>query len=414
MNTPPLTRRLRLAIVLSHPIQYFSPWIRHIAATAPIELKVFYLWGSGAEARFDRQFGQAIQWDIPLLAGYEHEFIANRSRNPGTHHFRGLDNPQLVPALEAWRPDAILLFGYAYASHLRVMLSRRLARIPLLLRGDSHDLSRPPGWKPKLARWARSILFKRFAGFLAVGRANADYYRRCGVPEARIYFVPHCVDNQRFQAAAAQAALDAVAWRAELGIAANARVVLFAGKFEVKKRPLHLLRAFGDAQTALLGAGRPEAALLFVGSGALESELKSEAGARIGKTIFFAPFQNQSRMPVVYACCDLLVLPSESETWGLVINEAMNLGKPVIVSTHVGCAPDLVRHGETGWLFHAGDIDELTATLTQALLLSPERLAELGCAARKLVGAYSYASATAGLLSSLAAVVPVTEYCVSK
>jgi glycosyltransferase involved in cell wall biosynthesis len=260
------------------------------------------------------------------------------------------------------------------------------------------------------------VLFKRFAGFLAVGRANADYYRRCGVPEARIHFVPHCVDNQRFQTAAAQAALDAMAWRADLGIAANARVVLFAGKFEVKKRPLHLLKAFGKTQAALLGAGRPETALLFVGAGALESELRSEAGARIGKTIFFAPFQNQSRMPIVYACCDLLVLPSESEseTWGLVINEAMNLAKPVIVSTHVGCAPDLVQNGETGWLFHAGDIDELAAAMTQALLLDREQLAAVGWAGRKLVGTYSYESATAGLLSSLTAVVPVNKYCVLK
>lgn len=399
-----MNRRLRLAIVVSHPIQYYSPWFRHLAAHPSLDLKVFYLWDFGVQPRFDPNFKQTFQWDIPLLEGYEHEFVPNRSADHGTHHFRGLDNPGLVPTLHAWRPDAILLFGYTYLSHLRVILSRRLRAIPLLLRGDSHDLARPPGWKQQWKQRVRSLLFKRFAGFLAVGKANADYFRHCGVPEDRIHFVPHCVDNDRFRAAAPQALEEAKAWRTELGIPRDALVVLFVGKFESKKRPMDLLRAFDIASNILTGAGKPEPVLLFVGSGELEGKLQAMAGDRIGKTVFFSPFQNQSEMPKVYAAGDLLALPSCSETWGLAVNEAMNLGRPVIVSDRVGCGPDLVIPEATGWVFKTGDVADLAASLVKALGLGREGLSHRGRSALQRVDAYSYKAASLGLLDTLSKV----------
>ena len=280
-------------------------------------------------------------------------------------------------------------------------------RVPLLLRGDSHDLFRPPGFKSLLARRLRSLVFRRFSAFLAVGSANAEYFRHCGVPDTRIHFVPHCVDNQRFRDAASQAALDAAAWRVELGIAADACVVLFAGKFEPKKRPLDLLAAFGLAQEKVRTKGGQAPVLLLVGSGELEQELRAASGDRIGQTIFFVPFQNQSRMPTVYAMGDLIVLPSYGvgETWGLAINEAMNLAKPVVVSTHVGCGPDLVQQGQTGWVFEAGDIDALAAIIVQALMLDRGSREQMGSAARDRVGNYSYSAATAALLVTLSTVV---------
>lgn len=401
-------RRRRLAIVVSHPIQYFSPWFRHIAGSGAVDLKVFYLWDFGVAQRFDRQFGQVVLWDIPLLDGYEHVFVPNQSRDPGTHRFGGLDNPGLESALAGWRPDAVLLFGYLFKSHLRLLFSWRLRKLPLLMRGDSHELFRPRGVRPVLARLARSLLFRRFAAFLAVGKANAGYFRHSGVPEARIHFVPHCVDNARFREAAPQAALDAAAWRAELGIAADACVVLYAGKFEPKKRPLDLLAAFDLALGEMRRTGGPAAVLLFVGAGALESALRTASGERTGRTVFFAPFQNQTRMPAVYATGDLLVLPSygSGETWGLAVNEAMNLARPVIVSSHVGCGPDLVRDGETGWVFEAGNIAALAAIIARALRLDRARLAQMGAAAREHVADYSYEAATAGLLSILSRLAP--------
>jgi glycosyltransferase involved in cell wall biosynthesis len=391
---------MRLAVVLSHPIQYYSPWFAYLAENAPIDLRVFYLWDFGIARRHDPGFDLALQWDIPLRDGYESEMLPNRSKDPGTHHFSGIDNPGLVSRLSAWRPDAILLFGYAYPSHLRVMFSPGLRRVPLLLRGDSHDAARMPGWKTAASRFARALLFRRFAAFLAVGKANTEYYRRSGVAESKIHFVPHCVDNRRFQSAAADAERGAIEWKRELGIPLDRPVILFAGKFETKKRPLDLLRAF----TKLDGNG----VLLFTGAGPLEGQLKEEAGDRIGRTIFFAPFQNQTRMPVVYSAGEVVVLPSYGvgETWGLAVNEAMNLGRPAIVSTHVGCGPDLVRPGETGWIFEAGSVDGLAAALKDALG-DLARLQGMGRAARDLVSRYSFEAAASGLLAALDKVVPV-------
>lgn len=404
---PPGTRVPRLAIVISHPIQYHSPWFRHLVATGAVELKVFYLWDFGVEPRFDRKFGRSIQWDIPLLDGYEHEFVANRSFDPGTHHFGGLSNPGIVGRIQDWRPDAILLFGYLFRSHFDVMFSGRLRGIPMLLRGDSHDLFRPPGPRSMLKRWARSGLFRRFDAFLAVGAANAEYFRRSRVPQSKIHFAPHCVDNQRFRGAAPQAIQEAAEWRRQMGIPDSLPVVLFAGKFEDKKRTLDLVAAFGIARQRLRQQAGPEPALLLVGSGNLEGRLRAAAGDRLGHTVFMAPFQNQSRMPCVYAACDVLALPSygPGETWGLAVNEAMNLGKPAIVSSHVGCGPDLVHPGETGWIFPAGDIDALAEALVHAIAMDGQLRAKMGAAARRRVSAYSYEAATSGLLRAMSALV---------
>lgn len=391
--------RVRLAVVASHPVQYVAPWMAHLAQCPDLELKVFYLWDFGVVAREDPGFKQAFIWDLPLLEGYCSEFVPNASRHPGTESFGGLYNPSIVPVLRAWQPDVILLIGYAYRSHLQVLLSPRLWRVPMLLRGDSHDLARPGGLRTWASRQARRVLFRRFRGFLAVGRANADYFRNCGVSEDRIVFAPHAVDNDRFRGQAAAVRDQAAAWRLELGIPSSAFVFLFAGKLEDKKRPQDLLAAFSALETP---PSRP-AVLLFVGSGALEARLRDAAGTRVGESIFFAPFQNQRRMPVVYAAGDLLVLPSlgPSETWGLAVNEAMNLGVPAIVSTHVGCGPDLVEEGRTGWTFPAGDVSALAATMRTALETGHTEFEAIRRNVREKVARYSYGAATAAVRDTL-------------
>ena len=393
----------RLAIVLSHPVQYYSPWFRHLAARPELEIKVFYLWDFGVKETTDRTFQTSFVWDIPLLEGYTHEFVPNRSQDPSTHHFRGLDNPRAVHAVVAWKPDAMLLFGYAYKTHLRLILSRQLAQVPFFFRGDSHELWPASGWKPKVLKLLRGLLFRRFTGFLAVGQANAGYFKASGVATSKIHRVPHCVDNDRFQIAAERAEKDAAQWKSELGIPEGATVILFAGKFEDKKRPLDILTAFlGVPLRPPTIDLRPSPALLFVGSGPLESALRVAAGQELGSTVFFAPFQNQLAMPKVYATGDLLVLPSHGrgETWGLAVNEAMNLGRPAIVSSHVGCGPDLILPGETGWIFVAGDVDALRQTLTEALA-DPINLKQMGNRARIHIANYSYDRATEALCEVL-------------
>jgi glycosyltransferase involved in cell wall biosynthesis len=384
---------MKLAIITSHPIQYYAPWFRYIAIAADFSIKVFYLWDFGVTEQVDTGFQQAFQWDIPLLDGYEHEFVPNTSSNPGVYNFWGLQNPDLISQVRNYQPDAVLLMVYNYASLYRLILNWDTRKAPLLFRGDSHRLLPQTGWKASLRRMFISQMYRRFSGCLYVGKANYDYFTYHGVPSKRLFFSPHAVDNQRFFAQAEVAKQQAIAWKKELGIPDKHKVILFAGKFEDKKRPLDLLQAF-------LRAGLTETSLLFVGAGPLEDELKLQAAS--SSSIYFAPFQNQTMMPRTYAIADIVVLPSYSshETWGLAINEAMCLSRPVIVSNYVGCAQDLVHPHKNGLIFPAGDINALTDCLQQALV-NPEKLKAWGEQSSKIISNYSYIQATQGLREAL-------------
>lgn len=384
----------RLAIVLSHPVQYYSPWFQWMAAQRAVDFRVFYLWEFGVTAQRDPQFEQTIKWDLDLLSGYESEFVPNVARDPGTHHFNGLDNPELPARLAAWRPDALLLFGYNWRSHLRALWWARRARVPVVLRGDSHLLGR--GTPNLLRRLALGTLFRQFAAFASVGAANRDYYRAFGVPEKKIFFAPHSVDAARFDAGDAVTRATAARLRSDLGLDSR-RVLLFAGKFHERKQPLELLQAFH-------AVGSRSDALVFVGDGPERTRLEELARTRRDREVRFLPFANQTEMPSRYLAADVFALPSRGgyETWGLAVNEAMHLGLPCLVSDLVGCQRDLVVPGETGWVFPANDSAALAATLRTILRAPREELERIGHAARERVAGYTYAQTTAGLSAALA------------
>jgi glycosyltransferase involved in cell wall biosynthesis len=389
MNSP------RLAIVLSHPNQYYSPWFRWLRAHTTLEFRVFYLWKFGVEAMRDPQFEKTFAWDVELLDGYESEFVPNVARDPGTHHFLGLRNPSLTARLAAWRPGALLLFGYAYTSHLRALAWARCHGVPLIFRGDSHLLGRPalPGWKRNLFR----TLYRQFAALTYVGAANRDYFTALGVPEKKLFFAPHSVNHEHFDPNLAGSRTAAGALRAQLGLAPDTRFVLFAGKLAAAKQPRELLEAF-------LVLDAPGTALVFVGDGEEKNSLLDRARAAPPGRVHFLPFANQSGMPARYLLADLFALPSRGlyETWGLAVNEAMHMGVPCLVSDLVGCQRDLVLDGETGWVCRAGDPAHLREKLAAALALPPAQLEKIKRAAAEKISHYTYAQTTEGLLRALA------------
>jgi len=396
-NPDRMSSPVRLAVVLSHPTQYYSPWFRWLAAHTELELRVFYLWEFGVTAQTDPQFRTAVEWDLDLLSGYAHEFVPNTASRPGTEHFAGLRNPTLTARLAVFYPSVVLLFGYAYASHLRVIAWASFRRIPLIFRGDSHFLGR--GQPPLRTRLALRLLYGRFAAFLPVGAANRDYFETLKVASRRLFFSPHSVDAAHFSPADSKHLHAAAKLKQELRLGPSGRVVLFAGKLIPAKQPRELLAAF-------LTLRPPDTALVFVGDGEEKSGLHALAANAPAGSVHFLPFANQSEMPARYLLADLFVLPSRGhyETWGLAVNEAMHLGVPCLVSDRVGCQRDLVTHGETGWVFSAEDSAALATTLAVALatLADPVARARVRAAVAARIAGYTYTQTTNGLLSALA------------
>ena len=368
--------RLKLAVLTTHPIQYYAPVFRCLADMEGLDVRVFFTWSQASEGKiFDTGFGKSLQWDIPLLEGYNYEFLPNVAGRPGTEHFRGISNPTLLAAIKSWNPDLLLVYGWNNRSHLRAMLHFH-RRLPVLFRGDSTLLDPTPRWRKVLRRHFLQWVYRHVDMAIAVGANNHDYFRWCGLSENCIAFAPHSVDTIRFTEPAVSHEREAATWRARLGIDASVVVILFAGKLQPKKNPGLLLEAFNLLDVP--------AHLVFCGDGELEAALRLRA-AHIDR-VHFIPFQNQRAMPIVYRIGDVLALPSSGpgETWGLALNEAMASGRAVIASSRVGGARDLIREGVNGWIFESGNLPALLQVLRVAVNRGPLELKLMGQAGRTL------------------------------
>ncbi len=387
------TRKLRLAFIVSHPIQYYAPLYQRLAHRNDIEIKVFFTWHDGRAAVEDPGFAQPIAWDIPLTEGYAFERVPNRAPDPGTHHFFGLRNPSLVARVCGWHPDVVHVTGWGWLSHLLALRAFHARCIPVLFRGDSHLLDgvgAPMRWLAKRALLRR--LYAWPTAFLVVGEANRRYYQAFDVTAERLYPCPHSIDVARFAEPAVSLGQQAAQWRRELDIPPDRCVVLFAGKFEARKRPLELMRAMLELPSA-------RAVLIMLGGGALEREVKRLAASDPDR-FRVLPFENQQRMPIAYRLADLFALPSaHGETWGLAVNEAMACGRAVLVSDRVGCAADVVDP-RCGAVFASDDPAGL-ATALHDLTAQRERLHAMGRAAAERAWAFDIARTETELLGCI-------------
>jgi glycosyltransferase involved in cell wall biosynthesis len=195
---------------------------------------------------------------------------------------------------------------------------------------------------------------------LYVGRNNYEYFRALGLPEEKLFYCPHSIEVQRFAEPHDQLERQAQHWRKTLQISEESNVLLFVGKFEARKQPIELMKT-------IAALPNDNIVLLMIGNGPLEGEVSSIA-KRFPARFRLLPFQNQSKMPLVYRLGDLFVLPSiRGETWGLAVNEAIASGRRVLISDKVGCAPDLVMSNTEGAVFAAGDWRDFTEKLAAQL-----------------------------------------------
>jgi glycosyltransferase involved in cell wall biosynthesis len=389
---------VRLAYLVTHPIQYQAPLLRRIASLPRVRFKVFFQSKGSTLDHYDSGFGQTIKWDVPLLDGYEYEFLPS---------IGGADT------IDAWRPysfglasrlereqfDALWVHGFGRPYNLAVIATALARGLKVFIRDEATGISRSRSGPVEVLKGATLRTFCwSGATFLAIGTLNRRYLQVLGIPPARIYDMPYCVDNAYFQERCAAAAPQRNRFRAQLGLDGGAPVILFASKFQARKRPHDLLDAYRSIAQRFSPTQVPY--LLMVGDGELRPVLEQRvADHQLGRVRFFG-FCNQSELPAFFDLCDVFVLPSVEEPWGLVINEVMNAGRALVVSDQVGCAADLVRHGENGFVVPAGN----PALLGQALydiLIDPARAPAMGQESRRIIDAWSLDADVKGLVEAL-------------
>ncbi len=380
----------RLGILTSHPIQYQAPLFRELSSR--LDLQVFFAHRQNAKEQAYAGFNVAFEWDIDLLSGYDNQFLRNVAKNPGTNGFFGCDTPDIAEEIRKGQFDAFLVMGWQLKTYWQAIRACHTNNVPVMVRGDSH-LGTPRGWAKRLGKEILyPILLRQFDACLYVGQKNRAYLEHYGVRAERLFFSPHCIDNDAF-AARAQA-VNREASRAHLGIAPDQFAVLFVGKLLDRKRPLDMvlaLHTLRDRGVNVCG--------VIAGDGPLRTLLEAK-GREWNVPLSFLGFRNQTELPEAYSIADVMVLPSEgSETWGLVVNEALACGTLVVVSDAVGCAPDLVIERQTGLVYPVGDTLALADAL-QNVLAEPARGEEIP----KIVDMYSVFAAAQGVMDAVAGV----------
>jgi glycosyltransferase involved in cell wall biosynthesis len=332
-----LFRKPKVVAIANHPIQYQAPLFRKLTECGDVEFAVAFAELPDA-AQQGQGFGVPFKWDIPLLEGYRWTVLPTRPVT-GVGGRRRVLSPRIQ--VRELRADVLLLTGWQTLPLIQMLLAAVQERVPVLMRGESSALKR----RNAIVRTFHRALLRRVDGLLVIGTANRAFYESYGVPRTRMFDAPYFVDNGRFGGDADAYRGQRRELRAQYAIPEDAACFVFAGKFEQKKHPEHLLKAL-----ALLQGRNPELLVhgLLVGAGALEGSLRDFARLH-HLPVTFAGFLNQTEIAKAYVVSDALVLPSDyGETWGLVVNEAMACGLPALVSDRVGCGPDLVLPGVTG------------------------------------------------------------------
>ena len=396
-------KKIKVAFVTSHPIQYQVPVFRALAKSDKVEFRVCFGMIPNAHVQ-GSGFGLSFQWDVPLLEGYSYGVLENVARVPSVVEYRGCDTPGVGVTLAKWGADVTVVNGWVVKTCIQTLRWCRWHGVPCLVRGEANHLRPRPWWKKMLQK----RLVRQFSGVLPIGKANREFYASYGVATSKMFDSPYCVDNEWFSSAAESARPRRHEVRKRWQIDPDATCFLFCGKFESKKHPVELVKAFlriGDRS-------QRKVHLLMVGDGALRQECESLVCAWKGSPqarsfrsavntgVTFAGFLNQGEIVDAYVASDCLVLPSDhGETWGLVVNEAFASGLPAIVSDQVGCHSDLILPHVTGLTFPFGDWEALRNQLSWCQE-NRQQLKKMGLAAGNLIRDYSPQAAAKGIVEA--------------
>ena len=323
-----------------------------------ISVTALFYWDKKAEARFDQGFGQAVTWDVPLLSGYQYYYLSDLAKSISV--FKKLW--ALWQSIDRKKYYIVWTHGYTDIYTFCAIIFAKLKGLRVFVRGESLHF---PGQKKGSAKNILRKIF--FAGlncvvdrFLAVGTPNKNFYLSYNIAPEKIVLCQYTVDNDFFYQKYCESAKKIGEIKASLQLAVDRPIILYASKFITRKYPIDLLHAFRKLNVSI----KPY--LLFIGTGETLNAVKAEAQSD-QDSVRFLGFKNQSELPDYYAIADVLVLPSERETWGLIVNEAMNAECAIVVSDQVGCAIDLVKSGVNGFIFPARDVAALSECLRKII-----------------------------------------------
>jgi glycosyltransferase involved in cell wall biosynthesis len=389
-------QRCSLAVLASHPIQYFTPIYRSLAQHPDIDLEVMFYRDFGVRAQFDEQFGQQIAWDTDQLAGYRSRFLTNIS--PFTNTFNPLHAINPGAFTELLRGfDALWLNGYMYPSNWLAAAAARLSDTAILLRSE---LRLAPDRQARASDALRDHVIRTWVrtsdALLYIGEENRRAYLHYGARPGQLFFVPYSADAAVFRAARDRATRDPAAARARWGIPDGKVVLLFAGKLTPRKHPEAALELAADPQLS------DRVHLVVAGSGPMEASLKAMVQGQCVENVSFLGFVNQSALPDVYGIADVFVMPSEREPWGIVVNEAMAAGVVPVVSDAVGAMADLVHQMETGIHFPSGDWKAMRDAVTLVVRDHDLRHA-MAARAMERAAEYDHSAAASGVVNALSA-----------
>jgi glycosyltransferase involved in cell wall biosynthesis len=391
-------RPLRLAYFVSHPIQYQAPLLRRIARERDIDLKVFFSSNLSVRGYRDPGFGVAVKWDIPLLDGYKHEFLPVLKDSEQLSPLKPV-NYGIRRILHKQGFDAVWVHGYSRLANLQTILAASSLGIPILLRAESNLDDRPRSRKTLLAkRIFFGLLRKRISAALAIGESNAAYWRHYLGSEFPVFPCSYAVDNEFFQRESTIAKESREEFRKSLGLDPGRPVILFASKLQTRKRCIDLVDAYLQLATSSPPYRIPY--LLIVGDGEERAALESRAQEAEPGNIRFLGFRNQTELPRFYDLCNVFVLASVDEPWGLVINEVMNAARPVIVTDQVGCHKNLVQNTVNGYVVKARDTQALADSL-HAVLADEQTWQTMGAHSLQIVQNYSFEENVGGIRQAL-------------
>lgn len=386
----------RLAVLLSHPIQYYVPLMRKLAANNKIELTVFFMTDTGLKEKYIKGYGETLKWDIELLTGYRYFFLKNISFNKNSTSFFSKINPEIILNLSHEKFDAILIYGYNSLTEWLALLTAKFKNIPVIFSGDvllSSEKSNNLSLLQYLKNFLKNFWLKKIDAILVLKKAAQDFYEYYGVPSQKMFWTPFAVDNEYWIRYSKELKTKKRDLRIELGIDPDLSVILYVAHMREFKRPFDLIKAFERIATT--------SNMVMVGAGPLYEEVREYCDKKCLKRIKLVGAKNQTELPRYYAMADVFVMTSgPGETFGLVVNEAMCFSLPLLLSNGVPSSLDFVDEGQNGYVYKIGDINDLANKL-DSMLKYPIHMAKMGQKSLEIVSGYTYEKDIEGILSAL-------------